>query len=43
MTLKSDANFEGKLTRSLENKMKNLANFQQSTRKFQNWDFGGIL
>ena len=31
MTLKSDAKFEEKLTCGLENNMKNLANFHQST------------
>ena len=39
MTLKSDAKFEEKLTSGLENERWNLVNFQQSTRKFQNWDF----
>ena len=43
MTLKSDAIFEEKLTCGLENDMKNLANFQQSTGKCQNWDFHGTL
>ena len=33
MTLKSDAKFEEKLTFGLENKIKNLANFHQSTCK----------
>ena len=41
--MKSDAKFEEKLTCGLENDMRNLANFYQSTRKSQNWDFGGIL
>ena len=27
----------------LENDMKNLTNFHQSTSKCQNWDFDGIL
>ena len=31
MTLESDAKFEEKLTRGLENNMKNLENFNQST------------
>ena len=31
MTLKSDAKFEEKLSCDLENDMKNLANFYQST------------
>ena len=43
MTLKSDGKFEGKLTYGLENDMKNLANFDHSTWKCQNWDFDGIL
>ena len=43
MTLKSDAKFEKKLTCCLENDMRNLANFHQSTRKCQNWDFDGIF
>ena len=43
MTLKSDAKFEEKLTCCLENNMRNLANFHQSTRKGQNWNFDGIL
>ena len=42
MTLKSDAKFEEKLT-CLENEMRNLANFDQSTRKCQSWNFDGIL
>ena len=42
MTLKSDAKFEKKLTCSLENDMRNLANFHQSTGKCPNWDFDGI-
>ena len=43
MTLKSDAKFEETLTCSLENEMRNLENFHQSTPKSQNWDFDGIL
>ena len=43
MPLKSDAKFEEKLTYGLENDMRNLANFHQSTRKSRNWDFDGIL
>ena len=43
MTLKSDAKLEEKLTCSLENDMRNLANLHQSTRKSQNWDFDGII
>ena len=43
MTLECDAKFQEKLTRGLENDMRNLANFHQSTRNSQNWDFHGIL
>ena len=43
MTLKSDAKFEEKLTCGLENDMRNLANFYESTGKSQNQDFDGIL
>ena len=43
MALKSDAKFEEKLTCGLENDMWNLADFHQSTRKYQNWDFDGTL
>ena len=43
MTLKSDAKFEEKLTCCLENDRRNFANFHQSTRKCQNWNFNKIL
>ena len=43
MTLKSDAKFEEKLIRGLENDMRNLANVHQTTRKSQNWNFDWIL
>ena len=43
ITLESDAKFEEKLTCGLENNMRNLANFHQSTCKSQNGDFEGIL
>ena len=43
MTLKRDAKFEEKLTCYLENDMKNFANFHQSTRKCQKWNFDKIL
>ena len=43
MKMKGDAKFEEKLTCGLENDMRNLAKFQQSTQKCQNWDFGEIL
>ena len=36
MTLESDAKFEEKLTCCLENDIRNLAKFHQSTRKSQN-------
>ena len=41
--MKSDAKFDKKLTSGLEDDMTNLANFHQSTWKFQNWDFDVIL
>ena len=45
MTLESDAKFEEKLTWTcgLENNMRNLGNFHQSTWKSQNWNFDGVL
>ena len=43
MSLKSNAKFERNLTCGLENDTRNLANFYQSTRKSQNWDFDRIL
>ena len=43
MTLKSDAKSEEKLTCCLANDMRNLADFQQSILKCQNWNFDGIL
>ena len=43
MALKSDAEFEEKLTCCLENDMRNLAKFHQRTQKCQNWNFDGIL
>ena len=43
MALKSDAEFEEKLTCCLENDMRNLVNFYQSTQKCQKWNFDGIL
>ena len=42
MALKIDVKFEGKLTCASKDDM-NLANFHQSTRKSQNWDFDEIL
>ena len=43
MTLKTDANFEGKLTCGLENDIRNVVNFHQSTWKSQKWDFDWSL
>ena len=43
MTLDCDVKFEEKLICGLENGMKNLANFHQSTGNSQNWDFHWIL
>ena len=43
MTLRSDAKLEEKLTCGLENDMRNLANFHQSTQKCQNWDFDEVF
>ena len=39
MMVESDAKFEEKVTRDLENDIKNVANFYQSTQKSQNFDF----
>ena len=41
--MKIDATFEGKVTCTCKNDMRNLANFSQSSRKSQNYDFDGIL
>ena len=43
MTIKSGGKFEEKLTCGLENEMRNMANFHQSTWKSQNWEFDGAL
>ena len=43
MTLEPDAKFQEKLTCSLENNMRNLANFHQRTRNSQNWDLHWII
>ena len=43
MALNIDEKCKGKLICAFENEMKNLEIFYQSTRKSQNWDFGGIL
>ena len=42
MTLKSDTKF-GDESACFKIDMRNLANFHQSTRKCQNWDFDGNL
>ena len=38
-----DAKFEEKLTCGLENEIRNIANFHQSTWKSQNWEFDGVF
>ena len=43
MTLKNDAKPEEKLTCGVKNDMRNLADFHQSTRKGQIWDFDAVL
>ena len=43
MMLESDRKLEEKVTCGLENDMKNLENFHQSTRKSRNWDFYSVL
>ena len=43
MMLESDGKFEEKVNCGLENDMKNLANFHQSTQKPQNWYFYRVL
>ena len=43
MTLKSDPNFEEKLTFSLKNYMKNLVSLSASSRKSENLHFDGLL
>ena len=43
MMQESDAKFDKKVTCGLENDMKNLANFHQSTQKSQNWYFYWVL
>ena len=43
MTLKSDPNFEEKLTFCLKNDMRNLVNFNPSSRKSKNLHFDGLL
>ena len=43
MALNIDAKSAGKLNCAFKNGMGNSANFHQSNRKSQNWDFDGIL
>ena len=43
MTLKTDPNFEEKLTFCLKNDMKNLVNFKASSGKSANVHFDGLL
>ena len=42
-TLKKDPNFEEKLTFCLKNDMRNLVNFNPSSRKSENLHFDGLL
>ena len=43
MTLKSDAKFKGKPTCGLKNDLRNLLNFQTSSRKPETFHFDGLL
>ena len=43
MTLKSDAKFEEKLTLGYKNEMRNLMNFNVSSRKSENLHFDVLL
>ena len=43
MTLKCDAKFKGKLTRSLKSDIKNFVNFYESSRKSGNLHVDGLL
>ena len=43
MTLKGDAKFKEKLTCGLKNDLRNLLNFQESSRKSKNLHFVWIL
>ena len=43
MTLRKDLNFEEKQTFCLKNDMKNLVNFNSSSRKSENLHFNGLL
>ena len=43
MMVESDAKFEDKVTCGLENDIKKLANYHQSTQKSQNWNFYWVI
>ena len=43
MALENDTKFEEKLTCGMENDMRILANFDQSTQNSQNWDYDGVF
>ena len=43
MTLKGDAKFKGRLTRSLKNDIWNMVNLHASTRKSETLHFDGFL
>ena len=43
MTLKKDPNIEEKLTFCMKNDMRNLVNFNLSSRKSENLNFDGLL
>ena len=43
MTLKSDSNYEEKLTFCLKNEIMNLVDFNVSSGKFENFHFDGLL
>ena len=43
MTMKSDANFEEKLTLGFKNNMKNLVNFHPATQKSKNFSSMGYF
>ena len=43
MALKGDAKFKGKLIRDLKDDIKNLVNFDASSRKSKNLHFHGLL
>ena len=42
MALKGDAKFEEKMICGLENDMRNIGNFHQTSLKYRNWDNDGI-